>query len=218
MWNAGKVDTYTITLIRAEMNQEPEMVLDTINDIRNIAQYIESREDGKTIKQLKKEILDMGYDPSLYKVAKTGYVGEIDYELAVKFSERFATEAFKYILDTMKDPDYVSEIGRYDIYLLDSEIIDTFVDKYSDMIGYIYYDDSDREVGKHPSDLYGCGLAMLEPLKHLTQKAREFQDLDLYFEYFGEYFNYIPEDYIRKVIVLTDKDYFDIYEIAEGYK
>jgi len=119
LWDAKQIDTYTITLTRAEMGLNMEQVKNSIDDMRAIAKYINIKKKHRSHEELNAEILKADYNESLFNIASEY---RIEYWLIEVFSERFAYEAFKYVLDTMEDPWTVGAFDQQGFYLLDLRI------------------------------------------------------------------------------------------------
>lgn len=212
LWNVGSIDTFTVTFFRAEMGDETR-VNAAVNDMLNLCEYhMESIQ----------EAIELGYDMSLIDaVASIDFdISKLNKDLLTMFSQGMAYKAFEYIFNTIDANSYIYVGLGSLLYFIDPNIRALYIKKArSDCDKFM--ERSISIIGAQPKNIDGFALSMESPLLSTLNYAIMLQDYDLFIAYFKQYFNVVPESYIRNLfkagLPVTGNKIRILYNKAGGY-
>jgi hypothetical protein len=167
LWEASKLSTEIMTLIRMEMQDSRAMK--SVIDIRNLKLFLSTKPKDPltTIKRI-------GYDMALI------YNDDL---LAYQSSIRFNSTIFEYLLD------HGTDMFTSNYYYLDSNIRALAI-KYNHALVEQSFTESYYDVDAAPDHIDGFSLCVPHQLKFITQKAIEFGDEIILRDYYAVYFQH----------------------------
>jgi hypothetical protein len=239
LWNAKRIDSFTMMFLHTEPNtaRTNKLFNSMYSDLKFMVKYISERKNA-TKDVILMELEKAGYNTELLlsamdhftsltlyysdKSEKFGY--EIN-KLLINVEDLLKKQASYRFNDQLLKSYTYHERSFNSLYLLDSNVRRVVFDRckvsmipLKDNIQYL----NTTNVRDYPKDADGATLSIINPLHNLTNLAVKFQDYDLYVEYFSQYFNVTPVDFIKELFqsesYIHEVKIMELYHKAQGYK